>query len=62
LANKLSPIESFNENEVKTMHAKLIEAQKKLAKAQKKFDKIKEKTKEISVPLLDEFQKNKFWG
>ena len=44
------------------MHAKLIEAQKKLAKAQKKFDKIKEKTKEISVPLLDEFQKNKFWG
>ncbi len=60
--NKLSPIESFNENEVKTMHTKLIEAQKKLAKAQKKFDKIKEKTKEISVPLLDEFQKNKFWG
>ena len=28
----------------------------------KKFDKIKEKTKKISVPLLDEFQKNKFWG
>ena len=44
------------------MHVKLIGTQKKLAKAPKKLDRIKGKTKEISAPLLDEFQKNKFWG
>ena len=61
--NKLSPPNSLNENEVKTMHLKLIETQKKLSKAQKQIDKFNKKVKEISVDtLVDEFQKNKFWG
>ena len=59
--NKFQP-KSLIENEAKTMHAKLIKEQKRLAKAQKRVDRIKENTKKISAPLLDEFQKNKFWG